>query len=105
MNAQEYCRQSAEELFQQQAEQEDDNFWQKPETQALLDKRKIYIKRVLVQLMKAQLPSLCRFLIPWQDVTSAMGFSTKLAKPPADEQETEKFPEMKIQTGSLFRCS
>lgn len=52
MNAEEYCRQSAEDLFQQQAEQADDNFWQKPKTQALLDKRKDFIKRVLVQIMK-----------------------------------------------------
>lgn len=52
MNAEEYCRQSAKDLFQQQAEQADDNFWQKPETQALLDKRKDFIKRVLVQIMK-----------------------------------------------------
>lgn len=55
MSAEDYCRQSAEELFQQQDGQADDNFWQKAETQSLLDKRKIFIKRVLVQLMKAWL--------------------------------------------------
>ena len=49
MSAESYCRQSAEELFQKLAEQADDNFWQKPTTQALLDKRKLFIKRVLVQ--------------------------------------------------------
>ena len=65
MNAEEYCRQSAEELFQQEAEQADDNFWQKPETQVLLDKRKDFIKRVLVQLMKACLTVFYKTLILW----------------------------------------
>lgn len=52
MTAEQYCRESAEDLFQRRQGQADENFWQEPEVQEELGIRKRFIKRVIAQFLE-----------------------------------------------------
>lgn len=54
MTADTYCQQASVELFEQN-QQADENFWQRPQTADMLDVRKRFIKRVMVQLLAASI--------------------------------------------------